>query len=146
MQMAEYLRLRHGTCLPHRYQRMCVPLRIPTIRTSNSFADDQNLYEDETVNRMQEAMTLFESVANSRSAHSASDRVLADPSQVVHQDIDHPLPQQNRSVPSQTSVFTTKPHVPRVYRRVKLQHCLLILAGKVRRAESESVKVDLCGR
>lgn len=28
--------------------------------------DDQRLYEDETVNRMQEAMTLFESVANSR--------------------------------------------------------------------------------
>lgn len=27
---------------------------------------DQKLYEDETVNRMQEAMTLFESVANSR--------------------------------------------------------------------------------
>lgn len=27
---------------------------------------DQMLYEDETVNRMQEAMTLFESVANSR--------------------------------------------------------------------------------
>ncbi|WVO16296.1 hypothetical protein L204_103971 [Cryptococcus depauperatus] len=29
-------------------------------------ADDQKLYEDETVNRMQEAMTLFDSVANSR--------------------------------------------------------------------------------
>ena len=29
-------------------------------------ADDQRLYEDETVNRMEEAMTLFESVANSR--------------------------------------------------------------------------------
>jgi len=28
--------------------------------------DDQKLYEDETVNRMQEAMTLFESVASSR--------------------------------------------------------------------------------
>lgn len=28
--------------------------------------DDQKLYEDETVNRMQEAMTLFESVVNSR--------------------------------------------------------------------------------
>lgn len=28
--------------------------------------DDQNLYEDETVNRMHEAMTLFESVVNSR--------------------------------------------------------------------------------
>jgi hypothetical protein len=32
--------------------------------------DDQKLYEDETVNRMQEAMTLFESVANSRSVKS----------------------------------------------------------------------------
>ena len=29
-------------------------------------SDDQKLYEDETVNRMSEAMTLFESVANSR--------------------------------------------------------------------------------
>lgn len=29
-------------------------------------SDDQKLYEDESVNRMQEAMTLFESVANSR--------------------------------------------------------------------------------
>lgn len=28
--------------------------------------DDQKLYEDETVNRMSEAITLFESVANSR--------------------------------------------------------------------------------
>ena len=34
-------------------------------------ADDQKLYEDETVDRMEEAMTLFESVANSRHVSSA---------------------------------------------------------------------------
>jgi guanine nucleotide-binding protein G(i) subunit alpha len=34
--------------------------------TKTEQVDDQRLYEDETVNRMQEAMTLFESVANSR--------------------------------------------------------------------------------
>lgn len=35
---------------------------------ADGMADGQKLYEDETVNRMQEAMTLFESVANSRCA------------------------------------------------------------------------------
>lgn len=38
--------------------------------------DDQKLYEDETVNRMQEAMTLFESVANSRSVNNPPIRAM----------------------------------------------------------------------
>lgn len=41
-------------------------LAEPMIRHISLLEDDQRLYEDETVNRMEEAMTLFESVANSR--------------------------------------------------------------------------------
>ena len=42
------------------------PLSVDLRKCAESDIDDQRLYEDENVNRMQEAMTLFESVANSR--------------------------------------------------------------------------------
>lgn len=88
---------------------------------------DQLLFEDNATNRMFEALDLFNEICNSRSVrphlHSVCTCLLtlfAVPAclvQVVPQDLDDPVPEQERPVPGEDRARGAEGVVPRVRRR-----------------------------
>jgi len=98
------------------------------------------LYEDESVNRMQEALTLFDSICNSRwfvktsivSVSRALQAILVPNTRPTD-----PVPEQDRSVRREAAPVTAGRLLPRLHGRRQLRRGVRLPAAPFRQLEPE---------
>ena len=112
---------------------------------------DQMLYEDESINRMQEALVLFDSICNSRWFVRTSIILFLNKVRLilcrgsincVYSPRAPTAP--DRPVPGETPPFADRRLLPRLHRRVRLASRMRLLLEPVRQPEPEHGETDLC--